>query len=240
MSLIDDVLRECVFINPDAEVQFGSGDEIWGCPSRFGLVTFDLVDTALLCQMADRIRISSGMKPLYPIDGFTEEMCDQEGIYEFNISINTWARNRCAACIEVSLFNCNSEDNGEVYTIDLSEEEQKALFDRLDDQCRDLFSESCDDLLKEAEKRMKDQPLLAADIYHPEDYVSIVGYAHLKGIKLSPSMIMKYETKAAGLSKERGIKIFETRDERFGKVGTYRLDILDEVFEETEVVCEDH
>ena len=39
---------------------------------------------------------------------------------------------------------------------DLSEEEQIAIYERLDEQCRKYLGKSCEDLLKDAEKEMMD------------------------------------------------------------------------------------
>ena len=43
-----------------------------------------------------------------------------------------------------------------MYLIDLSEEEQIAIYERLDEQCRKYLGKSCEDLLKAAEKEMMD------------------------------------------------------------------------------------
>ena len=67
-------------------------------------------------------------------------------------------------------------------------------------------------------------------VNHPEDYVSVAGYARMKNIPLSLSVAQHLGRKAKKLSLARGAEIYQTGDERFGTVGTYRIDILDDVF----------
>jgi hypothetical protein len=61
------------------------------------------------------------------------------------------------SCIEFVVVNADSEDNEELYTIDLTAEEQQAVYDRLDEQCREHEGKSCEELLKEAERRMREE-----------------------------------------------------------------------------------
>ena len=60
----------------------------------------------------------------------------------------------------------------------------------------------------------------------PEDYLSIDGYARLKKIPISRSVVHHLGRKAKKLSKDKGAEIHQTRDE----YTTYRTDILDDVF----------
>ena len=60
------------------------------------------------------------------------------------------------SCIEFVVVNADSEDNEEVYTIDLTAEEQNAIYKQLDEQCRRHEGRSCEELLKEAEERMRE------------------------------------------------------------------------------------
>ena len=61
------------------------------------------------------------------------------------------------SCIELVVVNADSEDNEELYTIDLTEEEQVLIYAQLDEQCRRHEGKSCEELLKEAEKRMEEE-----------------------------------------------------------------------------------
>ena len=74
------------------------------------------------------------------------------------------------------------------------------------------------------------EQLESAVVNHPEDYVSVAGYARMKNIPLSLSVAQHLGRKAKKLSKARGVEIHQTGDERFGTVGIYRIDILDDVF----------
>ena len=60
----------------------------------------------------------------------------------------------------------------------------------------------------------------------PEDYLSVDGYARLKKIPVSRSVVHHLGRKAKKLSKDKGAEIHQTRDE----YTTYRTDILDDVF----------
>lgn len=60
----------------------------------------------------------------------------------------------------------------------------------------------------------------------PEDYLSVVGYAGLKKIPISRSVVHHLNRKAKKLSKDRGAEIHQTRD----GYTTYRTNILDDVF----------
>lgn len=60
------------------------------------------------------------------------------------------------ASLDFVVVNSDSEDNEETYTIDLTEEEQIAIYNRLDEQCRKYEGKSCEELLAEAKKRMEE------------------------------------------------------------------------------------
>ena len=59
-------------------------------------------------------------------------------------------------CIEFVVVNSDSEDNEELYTIDLTKDEQAAIYSRLDEQCRKYLDKGCKELLAEARKRMEE------------------------------------------------------------------------------------
>ena len=56
----------------------------------------------------------------------------------------------------MAVCNSRSPDEGEMYTIDLSPDEQTALYNRLDEQCRKYLGKSCEELLAEARKAMEE------------------------------------------------------------------------------------
>ena len=65
---------------------------------------------------------------------------------------------------------------------------------------------------------------------YPEDYLTVAGYAYLKNIQVSRSVIQHLARKARKLSEARGAEIYRTRNGLFDTVDTYRIDILDDVF----------
>ena len=65
---------------------------------------------------------------------------------------------------------------------------------------------------------------------YPEDYLTVAGYAYLKNMQVSRSVIQHLTRKAKKLSKARGAEIYRTRDGLFDTAETFRIDILDDVF----------
>jgi acylphosphatase len=90
------------------------------------------------------------------MDEYTDDTCDNEGWYDFYVGINGFADNHMDSCIEFVVVNADSEDNEELYTIDLNGDEQAAVYARLDEQCRRYLGQSCEELLAEAKKRMEE------------------------------------------------------------------------------------
>ena len=64
-----------------------------------------------------------------------------------------------------------------------------------------------------------------------ENYFTISGYASLRGMNVDTSKANMLGRKATKLSREYGYDIDKVTDSRFGKVNSYHLDILKEVFE---------
>lgn len=156
MTLMEGFVRDEVFIDFGAEVQYGDDQCYLDYPCRFPTVGFELMATNGLVQIADRIRKDAGFKPMHAMDEFTDDTCDNEGWYDFYVGLNGFTDNHMDTCIEFCVVNADSEDNEELYTIDLTTEEQNAVFVRLDEQCRKYLEKSCEDLLKEAEERMRE------------------------------------------------------------------------------------
>ena len=156
MSLIESFLKDNLFIDFGAEIIYGEDQMYLAYPCRFATVGFQLMDTAALSQIADRIRKDAGFKPMHAMDEFTEEMCDQDGWYDFYVGLNDWSHSRLDSCIEFVVVSSDAPDNEELYTIDLSGSEQESVYARLDEQCRKYLGKSCADLLKEAKERMEE------------------------------------------------------------------------------------
>lgn len=65
---------------------------------------------------------------------------------------------------------------------------------------------------------------------HNDNYFTIAGYASLRGINVDINKANMLGRKASKISREYGYEISKTKDTRFGKVNTYHVDILKEVF----------
>jgi len=75
------------------------------------------------------------------------------------------------------------------------------------------------------------QPQQPAQIQFTQDYFSILGYCNVNRIQLTFSEAIKFGKEAARLSREQNIEIREIPDERYGRVKSYKIDILNSVFE---------
>ena len=155
MTLCEGFVRDEVFIDFGTEPAFGEDQCCVGYPCRFPTVGFQLMATNGLSRIADRIRKEKGFRPMHAMDEYTEASCDQAGCCDFFISLNTYSPTRVDNCIVFVVVNSGSADNEEMYTIDLTEGEQDAVFQQLDRQCREHLGKSCEDLLAEAGKGME-------------------------------------------------------------------------------------
>jgi len=156
MGMFERVIQDQVFIDFGSEILYGDNQMYLDYPTRFATVSFQLMSTSLLSEIVDRIRKEQGFTPMHPMDEYTEEMCDQDGWYDFYIGLNDWDRTKVDTCIDAIVSGSHSVDEGECYTIDLTPDEQTALYNRLDEQCRKYLGKSCEDLLAEARKAMED------------------------------------------------------------------------------------
>lgn len=65
----------------------------------------------------------------------------------------------------------------------------------------------------------------------PRDYYTVAGYASLRGINVDVKRASLLGRKASKLSREYGVDIGEAHSEIFGRVNTYHVDVLAELFE---------
>lgn len=156
MTLTEGFIRDEIFIDFGSENMYGDDQCNIDYPCRFPTVGFQLIATNGLVQIADRIRKEAGFKPMHPMDEYTDETCDNDGWYDFYVGLNGFSDNHMDSCIEFVVVNADSEDNEELYTIDLTKEEQNLIYARLDEQCRRYEEKSCEELLQEAERRMRE------------------------------------------------------------------------------------
>lgn len=98
----------------------------------------------------------------------------------------------------------------------------------------ELIIQSAQALL-EQEKRMDNvereiKEIKAQSVTRP-DYFTVAGYATLNGISCGLKLASSLGRKASSLCKSRGIATESIPDPRFGRVKTYPMGILEEVFE---------
>ena len=156
MTLTECFVRENIFVDFSAEVLYGDDQCYIDYPCRFPTVGFELMATEALITIADRIRKERGFRPMHPLDEYTDETCDNDGFYNFYVGLNGFSDTKVDSCIEFVVVNADSEDNVDTYTIELTEEEQIAIYNRLDEECRKHLGQSCEELLAEAQKRMEE------------------------------------------------------------------------------------
>ena len=157
MTLLEGFVRDEIFIDFGADVLYGSDQCNVSFPCRFPTVTFQLMATNGLSQIADRIRKDLGFAPMHPMDEYTDDTCDNDGWYDFYVGINGYAENHMDSCIEFVVVNSNSLDCEERYSIDLTtEEEQDAVFKHLNEQCQKYLGKDCLDLLAKAQRQMEE------------------------------------------------------------------------------------
>lgn len=156
MTLAEGFIRDEVYIDFGSEVTYGSDQVYLDYPCRFPTVGFQLVATAGLSRIADRIRKDAGYRPMHAMDEYSDGDCDQEGWYDFYCGINGFTGSRMGSCIEFIVVNSGSADEGEMYTVDLIAYEQELVYARLDSQCREYLGKSCEGLLEEARKEMEE------------------------------------------------------------------------------------
>ena len=156
MTLTEGFVKDEVFIDFGTEVLYGDDQCYIDYPCRFPTVGFQLMATNGLSQIADRIRVDAGFKPMHAMDEYTDDTCDNDGWYSFFVGLNGFTDNHMDTCIEFIVENSDSEDNEELYSIDLTADEQAAIYNRLDEQCRKYLNQTCEELLAEARKRMEE------------------------------------------------------------------------------------
>lgn len=156
MNFTEAFAKNSIFIDLGSEPMYGSDQAYNSCPVRFPTVGFELVATNGLTELADRIRKERGFRPMYPMDEYTDETCDNDGWYDFYIGINGYTASGLDNAVEFVVVNSDSMDNEETYTIELDADEQACLFARLDEQCGEHLGKSCAELLKEAKQEMEE------------------------------------------------------------------------------------
>lgn len=82
------------------------------------------------------------------------------------------------------------------------------------------------------ERRFKNLENTAKRDESLKEYTTAVGFGILKGVSLDKIQCQRLGTKAAKISRNEGVLIVTIPDQKHGKVGTYRRDILEQAFNE--------
>ena len=159
MTLTEKFIADAIQLDSGAEVMYGSDQVYDTFPCRFPTVEFQLVATDALVEVADRIRMEKGYLPMHPRDGRTDEV-DNDGWYDFYVGISKLPGDHQQCQLDSSIsfvvVNSDSDDNEDMYNIDLTESEKECVFDILNRQCRRYYGKDCAVLLAEAEAEMSD------------------------------------------------------------------------------------
>ena len=160
MKLFEILLRDSVFVDFGVDPHYSEDevqDEEYGDGIfRFAVVEFELMPTDMLCKIADRLRKDKGFKPLRPMDEYTVENCDHDGMYRFYTGFNDWNNGKFDSRIRFAVYGSDSPDNGKIYNIQMTEEEAVATHDWLNQQFKKYLGKWSEDLLEEARRRMED------------------------------------------------------------------------------------
>lgn len=142
--------KNTISIDPSVEVVYSSDQANVDYPVRFPTVSFGLYSTKDLDVEADAIRKSLGYLPMFDTTG----EYDEDGWYNFNISINGFTDTMVSNCIEFSVESPNADDDWKSYSIPLTIDEQIKVFNVLNKQCIEKFGQTCAEMLEEARQEM--------------------------------------------------------------------------------------
>ena len=142
-------LHKAIHIDTEQEYMLGDDQAYFCYPVRFPTVEFELSATTELCKIVDAIRKAKGFPPMLADGG------DSEGFYNLYLGLNGYTDSHLDTSIMAVVVNRDSKDNEDYYLIDLSEDEQREIYEILDEQCQLNYEKSCEDLLKEARREME-------------------------------------------------------------------------------------
>ena len=96
---------------------------------------------------------------MHPRDGRKDDV-DCDGWYDFYVGISKLPGDHQQCQLDSSIsfvvVNSDSDDNEDMYTIDLTESEKECVFDILNRQCRRYHGKDCAALLAESEAELTD------------------------------------------------------------------------------------
>ena len=159
MTLTEHFIHESIQLESGAEVMYGSDQIYDSYLCRFPTVEFQLMATDALVEVADRIRMEKGYLPLHPRDGRTDDV-DNDGWYDFYVGVSRLPGDHQQCQLDSSIsfvvVNSDSDDNEDMYNIDLTEAEREYVYEILNRQCWRYHGKDCAELLAESEKELMD------------------------------------------------------------------------------------
>lgn len=141
-----------ILLDTEAGYFFGEDHAYVDYPIRFPTVCIYLRDTLELCRAADTVRKAEGKLPMFDTSG----EYDTEGWYDFNVCLNTFMKYHVDTCITFTVCNGQDDDDEQTYTIDMSEDEQKALWGVLNMECMETYGVGCKELLEAARAEIEE------------------------------------------------------------------------------------
>jgi len=140
-----------IFLDNDRFIDYGYTDI---GEHTYSTVSIAINGTGTLVKIADAIREDAGYLPYWPTEK-NPEIYDDDCWYNYYIKIDGCFKGKVDRYIEFCVCNSAQDDNECTYYIELTDEEQTAIYERIDQQCREKFEMSCEELLAEAKAELE-------------------------------------------------------------------------------------
>lgn len=147
-------VQKCIGLDYELYWNFGSDQAYIDFPVRFPTVTIALLSTVGLTRAVDEIRVREGHLPMLPIGTDESGEYDQDGWYNFYVSLNGFNDTKIDNCIEAIVQSSEADDNEECYYVPLTEAEQIEVYNEINKLLQKYADTSCDKLLEEARAEM--------------------------------------------------------------------------------------
>ena len=145
-----------IWVDFNEEILYGEDQVYVDYPKRFPTVTFELVGTPILIELANAIRELNGF--------ITYDDPNRDSVYyNFYFGLNWYTDTHTDNSIVFVVVGSGLEDNEQEYTIDLTEDEKLAIYNTIDWQAGARLGKDCEDLLREAWEMMKEYEKENAD-----------------------------------------------------------------------------
>ena len=117
---------------------------------KYGFTQINAVSSVLLPTVTFRLKLTPELEK---IAEKVDKTADGTQEYVFYVGINNYSQSKTDNYLMLVVYQ---EDGDEaLHLIELKDGAKEVLYERLDDQCRKKLGKSCDKLLKEAKKRIK-------------------------------------------------------------------------------------